>query len=63
MRTKYIIMLLLCFFSLQTNAQTEKYVEKYDNGQIKKSIIGTRFGDIEKALASIIHKMERFILS
>ena len=28
-------MLLLCFFSLQTNAQTEKYVEKYDNGQIK----------------------------
>lgn len=56
-------MLLLCFFSLQTNAQTEKYVEKYDNGQIKKSIIGTRFGDIEKALVSIIHKMERFILS
>ena len=36
MRTKYIMMLLLCFFSLQTNAQTEKYVEKYDNGQIKK---------------------------
>ena len=29
-------MLLLCLFSLQTNAQTDKYVEKYDNGQIKK---------------------------
>lgn len=35
MNTKYILLLLLCIFSFQANAQTEEFVEKYDNGQIK----------------------------
>lgn len=35
MNTKYILLLLLCIFSFQANAQTEEFVDKYDNGQIK----------------------------